>query len=175
MQGNSGGPLVDIDGEVVGVNIMKVFGADGLSFAVPIDSVSKIIEHFKKSGYVLVHRKYALISPISHMVISPISEVLRCNILPVVVFSLLSHLGCIRVRDLLLLFILYCHLSHEESILEVSTRLKPGIWIPSQGCIFAFLHQLLSYGVVELIFWCHINCHDSKSDLTILDQYVDLQ
>ncbi|XP_010025200.2 putative protease Do-like 14 [Eucalyptus grandis] len=51
--GNSGGPLVNIDGEVVGVNIMKVLGADGLSFAVPIDSVSKIIEHFKKSGRVI--------------------------------------------------------------------------------------------------------------------------
>lgn len=31
---------------------MKVLAADGLSFAVPIDSVAKIIEHFKKSGYV---------------------------------------------------------------------------------------------------------------------------
>ncbi|EXB75761.1 Putative protease Do-like 14 [Morus notabilis] len=50
--GNSGGPLVNIDGEVVGVNIMKVYAADGLSFAVPIDSVTKIIEHFKKRGYV---------------------------------------------------------------------------------------------------------------------------
>ncbi|GMH11362.1 hypothetical protein Nepgr_013203 [Nepenthes gracilis] len=51
--GNSGGPLVNIDGEVVGVNIMKVLAADGLSFSVPIDSVSKIVEHFKKSGRVV--------------------------------------------------------------------------------------------------------------------------
>ena len=35
------------------MNIMKVMAADGLSFSVPIDSVCKIIEHFKKSGYVI--------------------------------------------------------------------------------------------------------------------------
>ncbi|VVB15245.1 unnamed protein product [Arabis nemorensis] len=51
--GNSGGPLVNLDGEVVGVNIMKVLAADGLGFSAPIDSVSKIVEHFKKSGRVI--------------------------------------------------------------------------------------------------------------------------
>ncbi|XP_038717479.1 putative protease Do-like 14 [Tripterygium wilfordii] len=49
-KGNSGGPLVNIDGEIVGVNIMKLLPADGLSFAVPIDGITKIMEHFKKSG-----------------------------------------------------------------------------------------------------------------------------
>ncbi|PIA61507.1 hypothetical protein AQUCO_00300788v1 [Aquilegia coerulea] len=51
--GNSGGPIVNLNGEVVGVNVMKVAAADGLGFAVPIDSVSKIIEHFKKNGRVV--------------------------------------------------------------------------------------------------------------------------
>ncbi|KAJ0079995.1 hypothetical protein Patl1_22568 [Pistacia atlantica] len=55
--GNSGGPLVNIDGEIVGVNNMKVLAAAGLGFAVPVDSVAKIIEHFNKKGYVSILKK----------------------------------------------------------------------------------------------------------------------
>ncbi|XP_061360273.1 putative protease Do-like 14 [Gastrolobium bilobum] len=55
--GYSGGPLVNMDGEVIGVNIVKVMSFlvadERMSFSVPIDSVSKIVEHFKKSGRVV--------------------------------------------------------------------------------------------------------------------------
>ncbi|KAK1266956.1 putative protease Do-like 14 [Acorus gramineus] len=51
-EGNSGGPLINLDGEIVGINIMKIANADGLSFAVPIDSIVKLIEQLRKNGRV---------------------------------------------------------------------------------------------------------------------------
>ncbi len=50
-QGNSGGPLVNMSGEVVGVNVMRA-QADGISFSIPIDTVLSVVKQLKRSGKV---------------------------------------------------------------------------------------------------------------------------
>ena len=50
--GNSGGPLVDTHARVVGINTMIILGAQGLSFAVPIDTARWVIGQLMTVGRV---------------------------------------------------------------------------------------------------------------------------
>ena len=53
--GNSGGPLVNIDGKVVGVNtaiLSRTGGSVGVGFAIPIDMAKSILTQLVKSGKV---------------------------------------------------------------------------------------------------------------------------
>ena len=48
--GNSGGPLIYPNGDVIGINTVKISSAEGIGFAVPINIVKPIIESLKKTG-----------------------------------------------------------------------------------------------------------------------------
>jgi S1-C subfamily serine protease len=50
--GNSGGPLVDSRGAVVGVNTAIILGAQGISFSVPIDTAKWVVAELITNGRV---------------------------------------------------------------------------------------------------------------------------
>ena len=51
--GNSGGPLVNLKGQVVGINTAVAGGAENIGFAIPINSAKKAIESIKKTGKII--------------------------------------------------------------------------------------------------------------------------
>lgn len=65
---------------------MKVAAADGLSFAVPIDSAAKIIEQFKKNGYVCMLCVQLLMMACEYLALA-ISLIIHC-------FSYIDYWSC---------------------------------------------------------------------------------
>lgn len=81
-QGNSGGPLVNLSGQVIGINTAIVRGnsfggavAEGLGFSIPAETVSEIASQLIAQGY--VERPYL---GVRWQAISP--EIARANNLP---------------------------------------------------------------------------------------------
>lgn len=49
-EGNSGGPLINNKGELIGINTVKINNAEGIGFAVPINIVKPILEKLINTG-----------------------------------------------------------------------------------------------------------------------------
>ncbi len=50
--GNSGGPLTNIKGEVIGINVALMLGANRIGFAIPINTVKQVIPQLIQGGKV---------------------------------------------------------------------------------------------------------------------------
>jgi serine protease Do len=50
--GNSGGPLINVAGEVVGINTAINFGAENIGFAVPVNTLKQILPQLRETGKV---------------------------------------------------------------------------------------------------------------------------
>lgn len=65
-EGNSGGPLLNLKGEVIGINVAMVSGAQNIGFTVPINQVKKAIESVRKTGRIITPYlgvRYLMINP----------------------------------------------------------------------------------------------------------------
>lgn len=51
--GNSGGPLINLAGQVVGINTAIASGAQNIGFAIPINQVNQALDSYKKTGKII--------------------------------------------------------------------------------------------------------------------------
>ena len=51
--GNSGGPLLNLSGEVIGINVATTSGAENIGFSIPINAVKPVLADFKAKGRIV--------------------------------------------------------------------------------------------------------------------------
>jgi serine protease Do len=52
-QGNSGGPLININGEVIGINTAIIYGAQNIGFSIPVNWAKQDLEDIIKHGRII--------------------------------------------------------------------------------------------------------------------------
>lgn len=52
-EGNSGGPLIDLEGKVIGINVAVDRSGSGLGFAIPIDDARSLVESVRRTGRII--------------------------------------------------------------------------------------------------------------------------
>jgi S1-C subfamily serine protease len=103
-QGNSGGPLLNLEGEVIGINTAVIFGAQNIGFSIPINWAKKDLEDIIKYG--------RIIKPFIGIMYVPINEQIQKT------YSLASDHGVLVMRG---------HVPGEAAVVKNSPAEKAGI------------------------------------------------
>ncbi|MEA3398604.1 MAG: trypsin-like peptidase domain-containing protein [Patescibacteria group bacterium] len=64
--GNSGGPLIDLDGKVLGINVAIDSAGGSIGFAIPINDARSVISSIRQNGYIAKPRlgvRYQMLTP----------------------------------------------------------------------------------------------------------------
>lgn len=64
--GNSGGPLINMKGQVIGVDVAIAANAQGIGFAIPINDVKPVLESLQKNGKIIrpmLGVRYLMLTP----------------------------------------------------------------------------------------------------------------
>lgn len=51
--GNSGGPLLNLSGQVIGINVATTEGAENIGFSIPVNAVKPVLAEFKAKGRIV--------------------------------------------------------------------------------------------------------------------------
>lgn len=65
-QGNSGGPLVNLEGQVVGINVVVAAEAENIGFAIPVELARTAVESYKRNSKIvrpLIGVRYVSLTP----------------------------------------------------------------------------------------------------------------
>lgn len=153
-QGNSGGPLLNLEGEVVGINTAVIYGAQNIGFAIPVDWARHDLEDLQRYGRIVrpyIGLRYVMLN----------KELQKKYQLPL-------DYGALVVKD---------HFPHSQAVVKNSPAEKAGL---KENDIITELNgqkldskkdlsdlvQLLSVGEeVEFTFWRQNKPHKTKTVL----------
>ncbi len=141
-QGNSGGPLVNLNGEIIGINTAIIYGAQNIGFSIPINLAKQDLQDIIKKGRIVrpyLGMRYVILNP----------EVQKR-------YDLAVDYGALVIRD---------HVPGSQAIIKDSPAHKAGI--KENDIVLAFNDQKITEknDIADCISKCNVGDEISLSVL----------